>query len=154
MLRDEVNWSRVRESVRPIDATNLIAACARITWARGLKRFTYRNYSAPSYSFPFWGKAGMGASGGRTPTVCIAQSGLSTVRLETKSVRAEVSKPGNALRYLRANGLKRTVLGQGWKRSTAVWRPPDLEPERPPSHPSPKGGKGQCGCLIKDHPAS
>ena len=25
-------------------------------------------------------------------------------------VRAEVSKPGNALRYLRANGVKRTVL--------------------------------------------
>ena len=37
------------------------------------------NYSAPSYSFPFWGKAGMGASGGRTPAVCIARSGLEDV---------------------------------------------------------------------------
>ena len=45
-----------------------------------------------------------------SPWAASRGSSLNTVRLGTKTVRVEVSKPGNTLRYLRANGVKRTVL--------------------------------------------
>ena len=53
-----------------------IAAYASFIRAGGVKHLNFCNCSAPFSSFPFWGKAGMGASGGRTPAVCIARAWL------------------------------------------------------------------------------
>ena len=87
-----------------------IAVYARLVRAGGIKHLNFGNYSAPFSSFPFWGKAGMGASGGRTPAVCIC---IARAWLENTDC-------GIGCRQIRSRGGPHPILPPKAGRSRAV----------------------------------